>query len=256
MGKRANSFAIATAALLLAGATPAAAADQVGLLYMKAGFTFGGAYAYGYAEVQNLGFEKKVTAIYRVAGGDWVEAPATYVAPTHDGLEAWSFATQAVVLGDRQSTTVELKLRYEVAGATYVDDQGGQNYLVGIGFDPSAPTFVLQRSALVLGTASWFPLADPLGDLLGRRLYGTVLLENLAYEKSVQIVYSADGWRTVRTADATYGAPIFGNPLVEVWNFQLDVDPSAASVQFAVHYQYNGASYWDNNFGQNYTVAF
>lgn len=85
---------------------------------------------------------------------------------------------------------------------------------------------------------------------------GYVEVKNLAYEKNVTIHYSFDGinWQDIA---AEYLAPTQGN--YEAWKFKTPVisfSPSSyAKVTFAIKYEVNGNTYWDNNNGKNYVVS-
>ena len=84
---------------------------------------------------------------------------------------------------------------------------------------------------------------------------GYVEVENIAYEKKVTIHYSFDGveWDD---CEAEYYKPTRGN--YEAWKFETPTRiPSyrgSLTVQFAIKYEVNGQTYWDNNNGQNYSI--
>ncbi|MBQ9673419.1 MAG: hypothetical protein IJV39_02215 [Ruminococcus sp.] len=85
---------------------------------------------------------------------------------------------------------------------------------------------------------------------------GYVEVENIAYEKSVTIHYSFNGTDWYDTA-AEYYQPTHGN--YEAWKFETTGierpgHDSAVVIQFAIKYEVNGSTYWDNNDGQNYSV--
>jgi len=81
---------------------------------------------------------------------------------------------------------------------------------------------------------------------------GEVEVENLDYNKTVEIVYNAgQGWETVAASfksDAGNGK--------ERWSFSKSLGYiSNPEVQFAVKYSVNGQEYWDNNNGEDYTIT-
>lgn len=84
---------------------------------------------------------------------------------------------------------------------------------------------------------------------------GYVEVENIAYEKKVTIHYSFDGveWDD---CEAEYYKPTWGN--YEAWKFETPTKvPSyrgSLTVKFAIKYEVNGQTYWDNNNGQNYSI--
>ena len=99
----------------------------------------------------------------------------------------------------------------------------------------------------------------------GKRLVGTILVRNLAFEKSVSVRYTVDGWATAGDLDAEYLATVsqqhgefYG---VDRFGFELDLNEemelgTATDVKFecAINYVVAGQSYWDNNGGENYRV--
>ncbi|CAH1223239.1 hypothetical protein PAECIP111893_04938 [Paenibacillus plantiphilus] len=78
---------------------------------------------------------------------------------------------------------------------------------------------------------------------------GAVEVENLAYQKKVTVVYNAgnQGWKEFQ---AQYLGKTEGN--LEAWTFKLE-NPDFANkrIQFAIKYEVNGQTYWDNNNGYN-----
>lgn len=84
---------------------------------------------------------------------------------------------------------------------------------------------------------------------------GYVEVENIAYDKKVTIHYSFDG-KEWDDCDAEYYKPTHGN--YEAWKFETPTKvPSyrgTITVQFAIKYEVNGQTYWDNNNGQNYSI--
>lgn len=86
---------------------------------------------------------------------------------------------------------------------------------------------------------------------------GYVEVENIAYAKNVTIHYSFDGV-TWNDCAAEYYKPTWGN--YEAWKFQTPGTISSphrgtAEIRFAIKYEVDGQTYWDNNNQQNYSVA-
>lgn len=83
---------------------------------------------------------------------------------------------------------------------------------------------------------------------------GYVEVENLGYNKNITIHYNIDGtWRDVA---AEYVGPTHGN--YEAWKFTTIYQNSgyrgSVGCTFAIKYEVNGQTYWDNNNGNNYYV--
>jgi hypothetical protein len=79
---------------------------------------------------------------------------------------------------------------------------------------------------------------------------GTVEVENLAYDKDVEIWFTANGY----SWDAVYDGPTTATH--EQWSFELELGyVYPRRVQFAVRYEVGGTVYWDNNAGIDYVVG-
>ena len=123
--------------------------------------------------------------------------------------------------------------------------------------------------SLLIGIFAMVPSAGAVSDRPVKLIYakpaytetgigatGYVEVENLAYEKNVTIHYSFDGEEWF-DCDAEYYKPTWGN--YEAWKFtttgKTPVYRSTVGVWFAIKYEVNGETYWDNNDGQNYYVS-
>ncbi|GLD98874.1 hypothetical protein PINS_up007592 [Pythium insidiosum] len=88
----------------------------------------------------------------------------------------------------------------------------------------------------------------------GKTLSGAINVQNLAYQKVVNVIYSnsANKWGTTCGAVYTSG-PDASNK--ELWSFTCPVNANGIS-QFFVEYKVNGQTYYDNNggAGKNYVV--
>lgn len=80
--------------------------------------------------------------------------------------------------------------------------------------------------------------------------YGDISIQNIAYVKDVVVHYTVDGqnWNDLK---ASYVKPDQNNSGYEVWHFDIDQGVS----KFAIKYQVNGNTYWDNNGQSNYTFT-
>ena len=85
---------------------------------------------------------------------------------------------------------------------------------------------------------------------------GYVEVENISYDKNVTIHYTFNGTDWYDCA-AEYYKPTWGN--YEAWKFTTPGISygyrGSVTVQFAIKYEADGQTYWDNNNGQNYSVA-
>ncbi|GAA5174033.1 carbohydrate-binding protein [Niveibacterium umoris] len=212
------------------------------------------------ALVKNLNYAKQVYAHLKRPDGSWVDAPLAYSRAADTGREVWEGSytdPNPTNTGPSfQTFDLEFALRYVVNGVEYWDNNSGLNYKQG-----------RDTGHLLIGTnvlASIYDLNSPAWIYNGH-YYGAVTLKNLSPSKQVKVVYSTDGWKTSGTAWATFsntywsgGYSAAPNPNAygaEEWNFQLDLSTTATKVEFAIGYIVNGTTYWDNNFGRNYTQA-
>jgi hypothetical protein len=77
-------------------------------------------------------------------------------------------------------------------------------------------------------------------------LIGKVKVQNIAYEKKVDVVYTFDSWKTTHTLPAHY---LSGND----WDFAIPVAyPTPSKLELAVRYSVHGEEFWDNNNTANY----
>lgn len=250
--------AFAALSTLIAGTSAASADPEVKLLHAQSITSS----KYGLSSQQarfdivvaNLAYHKRVDVHLRRFDGQWIDVPASYVRSIAGNREVWR-ATYAA--GSSQGTpTHDLRfaVRYQVGGGEHWDNNAGQDYSLG------ADAGSIMPEANVLATTYEPEARIWAGD---NRLYGRVTLRNLAFAKDVTIVYTTDGWATVRTAAAAYYPYIWSgayssapNPNAygfEEWSFNLDCG-SAATVTYAISYTVGGQTYWDNNFGQDYTT--
>ncbi len=243
--------ALLTLALLFGFAGTARADDpNVRLTYAKLQKTCGTTACnrlVGVVEVKNLAYEKQVTLVYTTDGVQWSETAAGYSAPAANGYESWTF-TQDVPTG----AEARFALRYTAAGQTSWDNNGGGDYRVG---GSTAPEFILGSAAVKLDTAHLGPSRS------GFFVTGYVVLKNLAYAKDVATVSSADNWATTQEYAAFYREPQpnAGNSL-ERWLITIPVytngSTTVPTVRFAIRYTVDGVTYWDNNFGWNYSLSY
>ncbi|QSQ25598.1 hypothetical protein JY651_11980 [Pyxidicoccus parkwayensis] len=241
--------ALLTLALLLMGMGTAHAQEpNVQLAHAKlqavCGSTFCNRFV-GTVEVKNLAYEKQVAIAYSTGDGQWTEVAAGYVAPASSGYETWLF-TKDLPMG----ASVQFAIRYTVAGQTYWDNNGGNDYRLG----GTAPTFVLGRSALKLDTASYQSSRG------GFFVTGYVVLKNLGAVKDVKAVYTQNDWVTVQEKAATYLEPQPNSGGAEErWLFSIPVSAPTTTlptVRFALAYTVDGVTYWDNNFTWNYSLNY
>lgn len=242
---------------LIAGAFPLTAsadAPQVELYSARTKYysTYEGSdfkvyfYFEGYVCIENSAATQAVTLHYSQAGGTWTDVAASYVCNDPDGYEVWYFQSTPVcgrvnAYPNRYSTWWDFCLKYEVNGNTYWDSNGGNNYYLSYNEMGVATPAVLKKSVVAKQDA-----------YAGNTSFsGNVVLKNLAYTKNVFVRYTTDNWVTYTDASLSYSTSLPND--LESWGFNVTI-PLGATVKFCFCYTVNGVSYWDNNFGRNYTL--
>lgn len=200
--------------------------------------------------VDNLGSNKQVFAHLNTTGA-WIDVPLSYNHSISGNREVWrGFYV-------RPTNTVldaEFALKYVVNGQTYWDNNSNQNYEIA-----SDSGHLLASSINVLKDRYTTSITIPAADT---NIYGGITVRDLAASKVVKVHYTTDNWATSSVANASFNAfPWSGaysaapNPNQydsEEWTYTLNVGATATEVEYAIEYQVNGQTYWDNNTGLNY----
>jgi Carbohydrate/starch-binding module (family 21) len=215
--------------------------------------------------VQNLAYSK-IVGIWSPGLGTgspaaWSFTPCSYSRPVPGNLEIWEGSGPAN--GQYSGQAMPFAVEYEVSGNVYWDNNADYNYSLEIDFGGPIEvpiTAVIGPNVLACGVV---PGMDSLAatqsgfvDSQGNLNVG-VLVKNLAYEKQVGIVYTTDNWLTFQNAfgshTQSFPPPSTPHqPNVELWNLLAPVGVGATG-QYAAFYNVGGATYWDNNFGRNYS---
>ena len=204
-------------------------------------------YIEGYVCIESSSATQAVTLHYSRSGGSWTDVLATYVCNDPDGYEVWYFKSTPYLgreNGNPHYVDIDWDfcLKYVINGTTYWDSNGGNNYNLRFSEVMATPVpYVLNKSAIAQKDATH----------AGTVFSGSVVLKNLAYSKNVIVRYTTNNWATYTDVSLSYSASHSGN--LETWNFSASI-PSGATVKYCYCYTVNGVSYWDNNFGRNYTL--
>jgi Carbohydrate/starch-binding module (family 21) len=209
----------------------------------------GEAFATNFAVVvQNLS-STKIVGIWGdgVGGipGIWSFAPCSYSRSVPGNLEIWVTGP-----GAPPFTPSQFDVEYQALGNVYWDNNAGYNYSL----DPGA----LDLTPEGIATAVIGPnVVAVTGGLDPPFLNVEVLVKNIAFEKQVGMVYTTDNWLTYQNAFGIFSQSLKPDSTphqlnAEQWNISATVG-SPATGQYAVFYSVAGATYWDNNFGLNYS---
>lgn len=208
-------------------------------------------------KVKNIDYNKKVYIHHSKLDNTWVDIPGSYKGQAEDGYEIWevninwnAYAYSDYNYGD------QFVVKFEANGNTYWDNNYNNNYSLEKGAG-----ILLGNDVNVLKNGIYKYDSYENGNT---NFYGSIDVKNIAYDKTVTVVYSTDNWNTTRTVNASYssyyvvpyGATIYSPNAqgVERWSFSIDFGYHADSIQFAVAYDVDGTTYWDNNYGRNYTL--
>lgn len=177
----------------------------------------------GDISVQNLGFAKNVLVHYTIDGVNWSDLAAKYskADPNNPGYEVWSFSLSG--------SGVPIKsfcIEYQVNNQTYWDNNGGSNY-----------TF--NGNHVILG--------DNNVKAVRYGTYSGIFVKNLGTDKQVGVRYTTDNWTTYQDVNTSY----YFSQTNNIDAFEFPILPAGA--KYAVFYTVNGNTYWDNNYGENYT---
>lgn len=242
--------------------TAALTGAQVELQYVKdVSFTLAHARVIHQVEgqviVENLAYQKQVAIVYSLDGGaSWQETQASFAKSLGGNKDLFIFA---ICMGESEynngnynSRSARFAIRYQVAGQTFWDNNGGRDYSVATkGGGAVHPRILLGcANVRVMGFISRY-----VESAYGVWVFeGQIAVKNLAFHKKVKVVYSLDNWATVKVAEAAYNGTI-GD--AENWIFSVsDMQVPGQRYSFAVSYEVNGQTWWDNWNGDNYFLEF
>jgi hypothetical protein len=199
-------------------------------------------------KVKNIAYQKHITVYSEMDSGNWVEICALeYKESIPGGYELWTalLSTYTNTWGD------EFVIRFLADDVEYWDNNNGQNYTYSGATGPmfAEPYTILQENGTING--NWLNIG--------------VDLRNIAYEKSVNIIYTTNNWATTNvqsayyTSSYTYGYSGISSPNaygIERWRASIDIGyDSGETVEYVISYDVNGQTYWDNNWGRNYSIT-
>jgi hypothetical protein len=193
-----------------------------------------------------------VTIFGESAPGAWGDlAEAAYSRPAEDGYEIWTANSCDTGAG------TQFVVRYEVVNLNvYWDNNNGQNYSAA----KNSGVQITKNDVNVILFRGWIHEDRGSGQY---QLIGEVDLRNIAPTKDVTVVYTKNNWQTWQQEKADFCALcISANPGVnaERWGFQINLAPIGGDAhgqgQYAIAYTVNNVTYWDNNYGRNYSYQY
>lgn len=195
--------------------------------------------------VKNIAYNKQVFVRHQLATGQWTNISLSYSRNADAGYEIWS-GGYTEYNGFKMSN--KFAVGYTVNGATYWDNNGGADY------------FLPHNGGIILGKG--YNVIVERVNINNTQLWVNINVRNLAYNKTVKVVYTKDNWATSQVIYArflptfTIGYSTVLSPNAagfEYWQAIADVG-STNNLKFFVEYQVNGQSSYDNNWGYNYGI--
>ena len=233
--------------------TKSATSPYVKLIYAKSSLVSLGGQGYthvllaatGYIEVENVAYSKSVIVHYLGSNG-WVDIAATYASKGTGNNEIWKFTTGSIdYMPYWGSGSISFAIKYKVNGIEVWDNNGGNNYTVN-GQGRGNPVVDAALGSAVLVQDNFYSYTNSTNTTVS----GDLVLKNLAYSKTVQLVYTSNNWATSTTVNGTYYYA-FNNGL-EKWNYTFILPKTTTSIKYYLKYTVNGQTYYDNNFNTNY----
>lgn len=187
------------------------------------------------------GANRAVDLFAQGSDGGWRAFPASRSSDVSGGRQIWKVENAGAV--------GKFAIRYRIDGQEYWDNNGGADYELRDSGALLPPSSNLQR-ATAFGLDSHFP----------RSVYVEADVRNVARDKNVSVVFTTDGWKTVKStplkfrSDFMYGYGTVHSPNahgIERWSGEIDAG-NADRVEYVLRYDVSGRTYWDNGFGVNY----
>jgi hypothetical protein len=193
-------------------------------------------------KVKNVAYRKDVQIRFGTSG-QWQDAPLTWIA-NYNNYDLFELQPAPWV----SYPSVEFAIRYTPdMGETYWDNNNFANY---------SPRYALTGASNVILNSANLVYCGTAGSSYITGIQGEILVNNLSFHKRVGIRHSGDGFLSYVDIGASYNGSLGGS--LESWRFGRNTTPvSFGTGQFAVYYQNleTGQYYWDNNFGQNYSIS-
>ncbi len=198
--------------------------------------------------VDDISSDQQVYIHRELEDGSWIDIPMYFDGNAGQNKEVWRVSSNAEGLGDK------FVVKMVANGVEYWDNNNGANYDLDYGYT------IGNVSEVVVTGVGAYANEDGLMDV-----YVPIVLDNIGFDKQVEVVYSNDNWASATVVQAQYDGsrPIIGygsypNPSAsgaESWTANFTIDPSTKH-EFFVKYTVNGQEHYANNYGRNYTINY
>lgn len=205
--------------------------------------------------VPDAGTERAVRIVLALENGETVQAAAQFLRAAGNNQEVWGATYYRTTFRNQELTDFVFRAELETVDGVMVDDNAGADYSLG------ADSGLLLNEPLHLQAIHQVPVLYDYGSDLPVPYFGEIALRESRYPKDVTVVYSTDGWVSVKQVSASLSESPRRNSLaqspnafgVEIWKFQLDLK-GADAAQFFILCEADGDSLVDDNYGQNYDL--
>jgi hypothetical protein len=202
-------------------------------------------------EVANLGYNKVVVIHQELNDLQWEDVTLFYSFTTSTGTEIWKGSLTKTVFASSTPTLSQfgdkIAVKYLVNGQTYWDNNNNQNYTILNTNRQENSSFLYLSNEFNIPLYSNFDLSY---------LNIAADVRNLGFVKDVKVVYTTNNWVTSSTAPLSFNSIENNNATTdyELWIASVII-PKTDKVTYALSYTVNGQTYWDSNFGKNYTLT-
>jgi hypothetical protein len=198
----------------------------------------------GKIAVKNSGDNKDVVVHYTNDDGKtWNDISATYLKASSDGYDVYTFETPMYPWNGyyyykySSSFAVKAESNLEVLW----DNNDGKNYSLISSNTGYSKNYILNKSRILLKSSY--------GNQIG--VHGDIMIKDINPNKIVTVRYTTDNWKTYKDINANKDSYYQPYDDMELWTF--DIMEKAENYKFAIKYEVNGHTYWDNNFDENYS---
>lgn len=212
-------------------------------------------------KVANLNYDKSVGIYHEKVDGNWEEIPLSYSISLDNGDEIWEGQYRYYAYTPGKIYEDEFVVKYDVNNITYWDNNNNNNYKIE---EKQIGSFFAEPD-LNVSVDSDFDRLYTSFDGVTTTLNIVADVRNISPTKEVKVVYTTDGWETERYFSLAYTkywynsydyvltSPNSFN--VERWTGSVTINEEVDDIEYAVVYKVNGQQYWDNNYGQNYSIS-
>ncbi len=206
--------------------------------------------------VANVSYDKRVDIIWSGEDQIWQTLPASYNSKLEDGNECWmAQATFELTPAQSLPGNIRFGLRYQAAGAEYWDNKLGSNY------SSQADSGIQITGAVPLLNIDFITRFDD----LQKNVPITVAVHQYHQADKVTLYWTTDNWEHSHKASCHFKKNYWDKEALSnarnpnqygtaVWKGWVKIG-QAFRLQYSIVLERDGQSYWDNNYGKNYSIS-